>query len=186
MIITILAEPRSGSTNLANWFNLKKSFTVLYEPISNPNTIWFKNNTPPNTWVYNTPNLLIKETFNGETDFTDLVNYSDKIIVLYRENILEQTQSFINCKTTGNWGGVWSYKKNYNNELYSTLFKKIKDKFRDLYINNNFFTISYEDLYHNGFQKVIDYVNIEGITNENFPYGKKYRIDIDEKSKKLI
>jgi ribosomal protein L15 len=31
MIITILAEYRSGSTNLAKWFGLNSDFTVLVE-----------------------------------------------------------------------------------------------------------------------------------------------------------
>ncbi len=29
MVITILAEPRTGSTNLADWFNFNNDFTVL-------------------------------------------------------------------------------------------------------------------------------------------------------------
>lgn len=177
MIVSIIAEQRSGSTNLANWFYLKKSFTVLYEPISNPNTKWFKNNTPPSTWKYDTPNLLVKETYNGETDFTDLINYSDKIVVLYRENVIEQIQSYVNSKITGNWDGNWSHNKKHENTVHAEDFKRIKNRFKELYLNDNFFTISYEDLYNNGFQKLIDYVNIDGIENENFPYGKKYRVD---------
>ena len=46
MIITILAEPRSGSTNLTNWFYFNKNFTTLFEP-ENPNSKWFQNNIDP-------------------------------------------------------------------------------------------------------------------------------------------
>ena len=34
MVITILAEPRSGSTNLTNWFYHNKNFTTLFEPLN--------------------------------------------------------------------------------------------------------------------------------------------------------
>lgn len=178
MILTIIAEPRSGSTNLANWFNLQKSFTVLYEPISNPNTKWFKNNEPLNTWEYKTPNLLIKEVYNGQTDFTDLINFSDKIIVLYRENTKEQTESYINSKNTGNWGDSWSYNKNYDNEFDIQFFKTLKENFKELYIKDDSFTITYEDLYiRDEFEKIINFLNIDGVTNKNFPYGNRYRVN---------
>jgi hypothetical protein len=29
MIITILAEPRSGSSNLTNWFNFQKNINII-------------------------------------------------------------------------------------------------------------------------------------------------------------
>lgn len=177
MIISIIAEPRSGSTNLANWFTLQKTFTVLFEPISNPNTKWFKHGAPLNTWEYKTPHLLIKEVYNGLTDFTDLINFSNKIIVLYREDIVEQTKSYVNSKITGNWGDTWSYNEKFDNDADTEFFKTLKQNFEKLYVNDNFFTISYEDLYNGGFQKVVDFINIDEITNKNFPYGKKYRVD---------
>jgi hypothetical protein len=34
MIITILSEARTGSTNLANWFAIKNNFTVFFEPLN--------------------------------------------------------------------------------------------------------------------------------------------------------
>jgi hypothetical protein len=53
--------------------------------------------------------------------------------------------------------------------------------------NPNYFKISYEELYYNnGFQKILDYLNVNGLENKNFPYGKKYRIFINQNSKKLI
>lgn len=36
MVITIIAEPRTGSTNLGKWFLAKKEFTVLFEPLIKP------------------------------------------------------------------------------------------------------------------------------------------------------
>ena len=60
-------------------------------------------------------------------------------------------------------------------------FYDIKEGMKDHYINKNYFTISYEELYYNnGFQRVVDYLNIGGVENVGFPYGQKYRINIDK------
>ena len=61
MVITILAEPRSGSTNLANWFYFNKDFTILYEPITSPKWKWYKHGVSPKLWEYKTLHLLVKE-----------------------------------------------------------------------------------------------------------------------------
>ena len=53
MVITILAEPRSGSTNLTNWFYHNKNFTTLFEPL-NPMSNWFKKDITPINYLYNT------------------------------------------------------------------------------------------------------------------------------------
>lgn len=178
MIITIIAEQRSGSTNLANWFNLKKSFTVLYEPISNSNTLWFKNNTPPSTWEYTTEHLMIKEIYQPNIDFTELVNISDKVIVLYREDSISQSYSWANAIKTDNWDNHWIYDSNLIQNLDLSDFISMKEGIKNEYLNKNYFKISYEELYYNdGFQKIVDYLNIDGIYDVNFPYGKKYRID---------
>ena len=41
--------------------------------------------------------------------------------------------------------------------------------------------ISYEDLYYNnGFEKIINYLNMENIKNIGFPVGNKYRIYVNK------
>ena len=52
MVITILAEPRSGSTNLTNWFYCNENFTTLFEPL-NPISKWFQKNVEPKTYLIN-------------------------------------------------------------------------------------------------------------------------------------
>jgi hypothetical protein len=58
MIITLLCEPRSGSTSLANWFFNNKDFTVLFEPL-NPLSEWFVD-VSIKEFKYNTKHLLLK------------------------------------------------------------------------------------------------------------------------------
>ena len=190
MVITIIAEPRSGSTNLANWFFNKKDFSVLFEPISNPKIQWYKNGEHPALWKFNTPHLLVKETLNDKTDFSELIKISDKVIVLYRENKEEQFESWLNAVKTNNWDSSW--KRIENTFVIDTKYKDnfryleaIKSEMKNSYLDKDYFRISYEELYYNnGFQKIVDYINLDSVKNDNFPYGQKYRIDY--KTKTLI
>ena len=189
MRITIIAEPRSGSTNLGNWFFNKKNFTVLYEPISNPNIEWYQNGKHPSLWEYDTEHLLIKETYTVETNYTDLLEISDKVIVLYRENNDEQLSSWKNALLTKNWDKPWVYKEKLdtNKTINTDYFFDIKEGIKKNFLDKDYFRITYEELYYNnGFQKVVDYLNIEGVENIEFPYGQKYRINLDKPLISLI
>lgn len=180
MVITILAEPRSGSTNLGKWFKLNKEFTVLLEPY-NRDAFDYKKDSPIHDWEYTTEHLLIKEIYWPGKDLRELIEFSDKIIVLYRENKEEQLESWLAAHYTNNWTGEW-----YTNQVIHSrnnkadYFYNLTSGFASNYIlNENYFKISYEELYYNnGLQKVIDYLNLDCIKNENFPYGKKYRVDL--------
>jgi LPS sulfotransferase NodH len=189
MVITILAEPRSGSTNLTNWFYLNKNFTTLFNPDIPPEhrssltTNWYQNGVPPKDYKYNTEHLLIKEDYYHYKDYSEFIKISDKIICLYRKNEAEQIESWINAKQTNNWSKKWAYFKN-NFKLEETeanFFKELKESFRQKHLNQStYFKISYEELYYeNGFQKIVDYLQLECVKNENFPIGEKYRINID-------
>ena len=70
MVVTILAEPRSGSTNLANWFYLNKNFTTLFIP-SDPKSKWYKSESPKD-YKYNTQHLLIKEDYYHYKNYDEL------------------------------------------------------------------------------------------------------------------
>jgi hypothetical protein len=187
VVVTILAEPRSGSTNLTNWFYFNKNFTTLFEP-ANPGSKWFQNKIHPKDYKYKTKHLCIKEIYYPNINWDLLLDVSDKIIVLYRENAQEQLESFLNALNTDNWHLPYVYKKP---EISITkekteYFNILKSEFKEKYINKAFFTISYEELYYNnGFQKVLDYLNMDELENKNFPYGQKYRINAN-KTKSLI
>jgi hypothetical protein len=190
VVITILSEPRSGSTNLANWFYYNKDFTVLYEPITNRKLKWYKNEIPPTEWNYTTEHLLVKEICHNMVDYSELLNISDKIIILYRENYQEQLLSLKNAISTDNWDKQWVYnkklEKNYNTTVENGL-TNLKNNIRENYIDKDYFQISYEELYYNnGFQRIVDYIDLPEVKNVNFPYGTKYRVDIKEDLKKLI
>lgn len=182
MIITILAEPRSGSTNLTNWFYFNVNFTTLFEPL-NPLSKWYQKGISINDYEYKTPYLLIKEIYYPDKDWSELINFSNKIIILFRENYLEQLESFINSVTTNNWDSSYIYRPINNDFVHEKkeYFKKLKSEFKEKYRDNpNLFKISYEELYYkNGIEKLINFIDLDCVKNENFPYGKKYRIYVD-------
>lgn len=174
MIITILSEPRSGSTNLINWFYHNKEFTILFLP-SDPESKWYTSKNPKE-YKYNTKYLLIKEDYYHYKNYEDLMKISDKIILLYRENEKEQIESWVNAKTTNNWDRQWKESNIIMNEEV-LFFKKLKKLFKETYLNKNFFKVSYEELYYKtGFDKLLNYLNIDGLENKNFPIGQKYRL----------
>jgi hypothetical protein len=175
MIITILAEPRSGSTNLTNWFYFNKNFTTLFMP-SDPKSKWYKKESPKE-YKYNTEHLLIKEDYYHYKNYDELFSISDKIILLYRENLEEQIESWTNAKLTNNWDNEW-LSKNIKSETETIFFTELKNNFKKEYLDKNYFSISYEELYYrNGFQKILDYLSINYLENKNFPIGKKYKIN---------
>ena len=187
MVVTILAEPRSGSTNLTNWFYFNKDFTALFEPL-NPLSKWFKNHIEPSEYEYKTEHLLLKEIYYPHKSWDSIINVSDKIIVLYRENEEEQLESFLNAVGTGNWDNSYVYTKLESNLIRekAEYFKTLKYEFKEKYINKDYFQISYEELYYsNGFQKIVDYLQLDCVKNENFPYGRRYRVYAN-KTKTLI
>lgn len=187
MIITILAEPRSGSTNLTNWFYFNKDFTTLFEP-ENTGSKWYQKGIKPKDYKYNTKHLCIKEIYYPNVNWDSLLQVSDKIIILYREKEQEQIESWVNAKKTNNWHNQWKHSvDNFILEENQVIFfKELKKLFTKQYVNNlTYFKISYEELYYdNGFQKIVDYLDLDCVKNINFPYGQKYRIDT--KVNKLI
>jgi hypothetical protein len=182
MVITAICEPRSGSTNLGLWFKHKENFTSFIEPL---NTVSkdYKGYKNVIDWKYNTNHLFIKEVYIPEKPkkINELIEFSDKIIILYRENKYEQLESWLNACKTNNWTRNWNPVENSTNyqQVDVDHFNNIVNRFKENYFNNdNFLYISYEELYQstNGIKKLIDFIGLEDLTCDNFPYGEKYRI----------
>jgi hypothetical protein len=142
----------------------------------------------PKDYVYKTKHLLIKEDFYHYKNYSKFIDISDKVICLYRENENEQIESWINARNTNNWSNQWRFSKDdfKLEEKEVVFFKELKQSFFNRYLSDiNYFKISYEELYYNnGFERIIEYLNIDCVKNINFPYGQKYRVDV--KINKLI
>lgn len=179
MLISIINEPRSGSSNLASWFSYREGFTVWFLP-SYSESICYQNGVNPKDYKYSTEHLILKEDFFLGLNFDDLIVASDKIIILHRLNEIEQFESLITCLKTNEYNSFYKYEKDDSDWAMEELvkFKELKRQFNEKYIDKHeFFTITYEELYYqNGFKKILNYLNIDGLKNVDFPMGEKCRI----------
>lgn len=184
MIITIIAEPRCGTLNLHEWF--KKSdinFVSVFEPFNKKSGDFKTDIKYDLSWMKSNKNYIINEKYYPNCgDLTQLINNSDKILCLYRENTKEQIESFVVANVTDEW--IREY--NGNNKIIDNIdrlysdkkeyFLTLKKEFKEFIELNNFKSFSYEDLYYRGkINELKEYLELD-ITIP-FPYGKKYRID---------
>lgn len=184
MIITILAEPRTGSSNLLYWFGCNSNYTIVFEPITNPTFLKKKSSknltyTDLNnidSYEYNTPHLVIKEIANITEYHKTIIHNSDKIIVLFREDYEKQLESFMLAYNTDNWFGQYMYNNKQIVTQEQSALNKSKEEI-EVY-KSKYFSISYEDLYYRGkIKELLDYIGDSDLSSIPFPYGKKYRLD---------
>lgn len=173
MIILLLAEARSGSTNLSKWLNASlPEFVLLNEPY-NP----ISNDYIGNAKIDTTKNLIISEKyFNNEELINQLLSISDIVVCLYREDANLQIESYLTALSTDNWYGE------YNEVILDEMlldkkneFILNKQNFQNYITNKKLKSFSYEQLYYkNGIDELKSYLSVK--SNIQFPYGKKYRI----------
>lgn len=178
MIILLIAEARSGSTNLAKWLKESlPSFKLLNEPYNKKS-----NNFIGNGEIDVTVDSIISEKyFNNEGLLNKLINISDVTFCLNRTDIKLQLESYMTALSTDNW-----YSE-YTNIINDASLSDKMDEFINNKINfqryietNSLKLFTYEDLYYeNKIYELKQFLNIE--TDIPFPYGKKYRTDITNK-----
>jgi hypothetical protein len=157
MIYTIIAEPRSGGVSLMNWVEKSlPNFTISQEPWFIENDLWVNGEDVSEVeWVKKYDNIFIREIYKPTRDFNNLIKISDKVLCLYRDNWEEQIRSSLFQETNE------KYLDNYNetdvldvvtNDMirhrYVYYFKEHKEKFKQFIKENNFPSVSYENLYY--------------------------------------
>jgi hypothetical protein len=181
MRILIIAEARTGGTTLMDYF--EKVFTK-YEIVTEPYTNlkdWIETNDITNVdWYKKKDNVIVKEIFDGEYNFKNFIDSSDKVICIYRKNWFEQTRSILYAENGDTF--LHDYNIEDVNELiteemiykrYMYKIRNLKKIFIEFFENNKFINVSYEDLYYgDGIEIIKNYLNIENKTI--FPPVKKY------------
>ena len=125
---------------------------------------------------------IINDKFYPGQDASQLISISDKIACLYRENEKEQIESWVNAKKTNNFFTSWKF-RNINDSYEYQYFLDLKKGFKNNFINDTNFIITYEELYYGDkIDKIIEYLGIENINKSTWPLGKKYRVDLEIKS----
>lgn len=182
MIYTIIAEPRTGGVSLMNWIGKSlPKFTIAQEPWFNENDLWITGEDVSEVdWIKKYNNICIREIYKPTRDFTNLINISDKVLCLYRDNWEEQIRSSLYQ------GNTDSYMDTYDEDdvlrvvtdemikhRYVYYFKEHKDKFKQFIKKNNFISISYENLYYgNDIDIVKKHLNFDN--NIEFPLNMRH------------
>jgi cbb3-type cytochrome oxidase cytochrome c subunit len=108
--------------------------------------------------------------------YEDIKSKFDKVVVIYRENIKEQAESYVHAYNSIDWHTPYIYDPSkVPEDEYLKAYTKFKDRIDELKSINDF-TVKYEDLYISGIGK--DELDKHlGITN------KAYRFMLDGKNK---
>lgn len=172
MIILLIAEARSGSTNLAKWLHKSlPNFELLNEPY----------NFNSDVKIDKTKNYIISEKFYFNQPLIDkLISISNISFCLYRENAELQIESYLTALSTDNWYGEYSKIVLNDASLKSKNdFLQNKIKFKEFINDSGLKSFTYEDLYyHNKIDELKMFLQID--SNIEFPYGKKYRKENDK------
>ncbi len=101
MKILIIADSRTGSTNLTNWIGYEFGSTIIHEPY-NP---WRKDN--PEIKLLKMKNVCVKinphDVKDTIPDITTFQNNFDKVVLLMRTNFREQSISLLHAENSGDW-----------------------------------------------------------------------------------
>jgi hypothetical protein len=187
MRILIYALPRTGSNNLTHYIANSLHYKEIIEPY-NEYRFWDIDITESDIWERD--NVVVKMMIGqGEEKYEDVSTKFDKTVILYRENIIEQAESFVHATKSVDWHAPYTYdpSKVDQNEYLETLdkFNSRLEKIKSY----NHFTVTYENLYLSGTDRdrLDEYI---GITNKSFRFildsNNKYRRDNTGIKKTLI
>lgn len=195
MIYTVIAEPRSGGVSLMNWFEKSlPEFTIAQEPWFIENDMWVLGEDVSEVeWIKNYDNICVREIYKPTRDFRNLIEISDNVICLYRDNWEEQVRSSLYQENNGLYMDTYDEEdvlSKVTNEMikdrYVYYFKEHKDKFKQFIKEHNFVSISYENLYYgNSIDVIKKHFNIDN--NVEFPLNTRHlkRDGIPVEPKKL-
>jgi hypothetical protein len=162
MKILLLSEGRTGSYSVMDWLSLDLKLRIIGEQ-------------QPCDYV-NQDNMIVKRTLsNGDFNLED-IKYFDKIIVLYRENTLQQAESSLWAILEKKWhhsfgtqDGFYvtddSYLIENHKEIWDNKYRLDKSLF--IYKSLDFgLKISYEDIFDNliGQKMLEDYIGFTSTT----------------------
>jgi len=182
MRILIYALPRTGSNNLTHYIANSLHYREIIEPY-NERRFWDRDITEFDIWERD--NVVVKMIIGqGGYWYEDIKLKFDKTVILYRENIKEQAESYAHAANSVDWHIPYVYTPgNISEEDYQKAYTKIGSRVDELK-NIDAFQVSYENLYLSGIDKDRLDKHI-GITNKSFRFmldsRNKYRRDSIER-----
>lgn len=187
MVYTIIAEARTGGTHLVDsLYKELPNFELAVEPWNGaPNNFTDNNDISNVDWIDNYENIIIKEIWNDNDDvnFLPLIEKSDRVLCLYKENWYSQIKSMLYSRNFQEW--QLEYKKTDVEkmvgddeiyEFYYDHFKWYKKEFQNFIKTKNLPSISYEKLYfQNGVEEIKILFNLKNTFQ--FPIYERYLKD---------
>lgn len=173
MVYTIITEARTGGTHLVDaLYKELPNFELAVEPWNgSPNNFTDNKDISNVNWIDNYENIIIKEIYdpNDDVNFLPLIEKSDRVLCLYKDNWYSQIKSMLYSRNFQEW--QMEYKKtDVDNkvsddeiyEFYYGSFKWYKKEFQNFIKNMNLPSISYEKLYfQNGIREVKKIFNLK-------------------------
>lgn len=184
MKYTIIAEPRTGGTALMNWIEkCLPEYDIAQEPYFIGNDRWVDGeNTNDVDWIDDYDNIFIREIFHGTKKPLDkLIDKSDKVFCLYRENWYEQIKSILYQEVHTGDTYMTSYLKSEINKVITDdmilkkfgSFSETKLEFKKWIEDNNLISMSYEELYYaDGIKNIKQHFNFN--SDIDFPINKRH------------
>ena len=169
MKILIYTTHRTGSTSLANYLMIHYNCNYYRES-------YFKNKTLEETLSKN-ENIIIKFT-PLEVDYDSIRHLFDKCIILYRENVIEQAESWLYADKVKKYFEPYVIEDNFfekNKEELNEKISIIKTENEKLKLCDDALHITYEDLYYTtgGIKQIENYLGTK--FTFNMDGKKKYR-----------
>ena len=167
MKILIYTTHRTGSTSLANYLMIHYDCNYYRDS-------YFKNGTLEETLNRN-KNIIIKFT-PLEVDYNSIRHLFDKCIILYRDNIKEQAESWLFADKVKKYFEPYVIDDNFlkeNKDELDVKIQTIKNENQKLKTCNNALHITYEELYFStkGIEEIENYL------------GTKFTFKMDSKKK---
>jgi hypothetical protein len=190
MRILVYALPRTGSTNLAYYLAESLGYLVAVEPF-HESRFWQQTLTEYD--ILERDNVVVKTMWGqGGYYYEDLVGKFDKTIILWREDTLQQAQSYAYAAldtTQKHWHDPYTFtSKEVPEEDIQKYLGWFQDRYKEVEAIDDFKT-TYEKIYTTGedLDKLDQHVGIKGkqyrfILDKN----NKYRKDDQQVKKRLI
>ena len=166
MKILLLCGGRVGSYTIAEWLSKELTLTFIAEKNDSINYM-------------NMDNFILKRTLDNNNFNLEDIKYFDKIIILYRKNTLEQSESYLFAKLRNKWhhskdseDGYYEISEEFlvknHNTIWKTKYYYNRENQRLLDLNFGI-KITYEDIFEDLIgQKIIeDYVGFKSKINLN-------------------
>lgn len=167
MRILVYALPRTGSNNLTHYIANSLHYREIIEPY-NEYRFWDKDITEFDIWERD--NVVVKMMVGqGEELYEDVTSRFDKTVILYREDIKGQAESFVHASKSADWHAPYVYDPSkVDQDFYLEVFDKFNSRLEKIKSYKHF-TVTYENLYLSGTDRdrLDEYI---GITTKSFRF----------------